>query len=143
MQRIKKITLENFKFFYGKVDIDFDRKHVLLYGENGSGKSSIYWSLYTFLQSVFKTDDAEIRKYFEPAHDENLINRFADNTAASSIVIEFEDEHKASARREISLTTINTKSDRLRWSNFSAHKTLLNLCQDGKTKKDQSSASQV
>lgn len=113
MQRIKKITLENFKFFYGKVDIDFDRKHVLLYGENGSGKSSIYWSLYTFLQSVFKTDDAEIRKYFEPAHDENLINRFADNTAASSIVIEFEDEHKASARREISLTTINTKSDRL------------------------------
>ena len=113
MQRIKKITLQNFKFFYGKVPIEFDRKHVLLYGENGSGKSSIYWALYTFLQSVFKSDDAEIRKYFEPAHDENLINRFADNTAISSIIIEFEDEHKASAKREISLTTINTKSDRL------------------------------
>lgn len=113
MQRIKKLSLENFKFFYGKVDIDFERKHVLLYGENGSGKSSIYWALYTFLQSVFKTDDAEIRKYFEPAHDENLINRFADNAATSSIVMEFEDEHKASARREISLTTINTKSDKL------------------------------
>ena len=113
MQRIKKLTLQNFKFFYGKVPIDFDRKHVLLYGENGSGKSSIYWALYTFLQSVFKTDDAEIRKYFEPSHDENLINRFADNAAASSIVMEFEDEHKASAKREISLTTINTKSDKL------------------------------
>lgn len=113
MQRIKKLTLQNFKFFYGSIDINIDRKHVLLYGENGSGKSSIYWSLYTFLQSVFKSDDAEIRKYFEPAHEENLINRFADNSAASSIAIEFEDEHKASARREISLTTINTKSDRL------------------------------
>lgn len=113
MQRIKKITLQNFKFFYGKVLIDFERKHMLLYGENGSGKSSIYWALYTFLQSVFKADDAEIRKYFEPAHDENLINRFADNAAESSIIMEFEDEHKASAKREISLTTINIKSDKL------------------------------
>lgn len=112
MQRIRKVVLQNFKFFYGKVPIDFERKHVLLFGENGSGKSSIYWALYTFLQSVFKSDDAEIRKYFESGHDENLINRFADNSAASSIIIEFEDEDKASAKREISLTTINTKSDK-------------------------------
>ncbi len=113
MQRIKKITLQNFKFFYGKVPIEFDRKHILLYGENGSGKSSIYWALYTFLQSVFKLNNAEIRKYFEPSHEENLINRFADSTAKSSIIIEFEDEHKASAKREISLSTINTRSDKL------------------------------
>lgn len=31
----------------------------------------------------------------------------------------------------------------MRWSSFSAHKTLLNLCQDGKTNKDQNSASEV
>lgn len=54
MYRIKEITLENFKFFYGKRKLDFERKHILLYGENGSGKSSIYWALYTFFQSVFK-----------------------------------------------------------------------------------------
>ena len=70
MQKISKITLNNFKFFYGKVSIDFNRKNILIYGENGSGKSSIYWSLYTFLQSVFK-DNAEIRKYFEPKHPED------------------------------------------------------------------------
>ena len=113
MHRISKLTLKNFKFFYGKVPIDFDRKNILLYGENGSGKSSIYWALYTFLQSVFKTDDAEIRKYFEPKHEENLMNRFAADKAGSSIVMELEDENKASSKHEISNTTINTKSGKL------------------------------
>ena len=74
MQKIGKLTLKNFKFFLGEVSINFDRKNVLLYGENGSGKSSIYWALYTFLQSVFKNDPLQIRKYFDPGHDENLIN---------------------------------------------------------------------
>jgi energy-coupling factor transporter ATP-binding protein EcfA2 len=113
MQKISKLILKNFKFFYGEVSINFNRKHVLLYGENGSGKSSIYWALYTFLQSVFKTDNLEIRKYFDPRHDESLINRYASGTAESAIVLELEDEHKASSRREISLSTINTKSDNL------------------------------
>jgi len=42
MHKIKKIVLKNFKFFYGIKEIDFDRKHVSIYGENGSGKSSVY-----------------------------------------------------------------------------------------------------
>src|SRR5262249_55202061 len=113
MQKITKLTLRNFKFFYDKVEIPFERKHVLLYGENGSGKSSIYWALYTFLQSVFKTDDAQIRKYFDQRHEENLVNRYAPGTGTSSIVVELEDEHHALNRREISATTINTKSDKL------------------------------
>jgi ABC-type Na+ transport system ATPase subunit NatA len=113
MQRISKLTLSNFKFFYGKTEIDIDRKNVIIFGENGSGKSSMYWALYTFLQSVFKVDNLEIRKYFDPKHDENLKNRFAEDNESSSIVIEMEDEHKASFKREISLTTINTKSDKL------------------------------
>ena len=55
MYRIKEITLENFKFFYGNRKLDFERKHILLYGENGSGKSTIYWSIYTWLENAFKT----------------------------------------------------------------------------------------
>lgn len=66
-----------------------------------------------FFQSVFKTDGLEIRKYFDPKHKENLINRFVDDTAESSIVIELEDEHKVLSKREISLNTINTKLDNL------------------------------
>jgi predicted ATP-dependent endonuclease of OLD family len=110
MHKIKTLELENFKFFHGKKPIDFDRKNMLIFGENGSGKSSIYWSLYTFLQSVTKTDNAEITKYFDPTHDQCLTNRFANAAAISAIRITFEDETKAETKREISLTTTNTKS---------------------------------
>jgi len=47
MSKINKLILENFKFFNGKEEFNFEGKNVLIYGENGSGKSSIYWALYT------------------------------------------------------------------------------------------------
>ena len=53
MNKIKHIKLKHFKFFYGEVTIDLERQNALIFGENGSGKSSLYWALYTFLQSVF------------------------------------------------------------------------------------------
>ena len=110
MQRISKVTLTNFKFFYGSVDLDFNRKNILLLGENGSGKSSIYWGLYTFLQSVFKTKDIDIQKYFNLANPQNLINRFAAEDAQSSIVVEFEDDDETKTVKTISFPTINTKT---------------------------------
>ena len=64
MNKIKKIVLKNFKFFYGEVSIDLDRENALIFGENGSGKSSIYWALYTFLQSVYKDSHQGVQKYF-------------------------------------------------------------------------------
>jgi len=36
----------------------------LVYGNNGSGKSSLFWALYTFLQSSIKPNDDEVKKYF-------------------------------------------------------------------------------
>lgn len=54
MHRINKLTLKNFKFFIGEIPINFERKNVLLYGENGSGKSSIYWALYIFFRVCLK-----------------------------------------------------------------------------------------
>lgn len=109
MHRISKLTLKNFKFFYGENPIDFGRKNVLLYGENGSGKSSIYWGLYTFLQSVFKSDEAQVRKYFDVRHEQNLVNRFARENAESAIIVEFEDESQSVTKKQISLRTMNTK----------------------------------
>lgn len=113
MQKISKLTLKNFKFFYGEVTLDFERKNALIYGENGSGKSSIYWALYTFLQSVLKSNDLEIKKYFDVRHEQNLVNRFATDKAESAIIVEFEDEHEATTTRQISLKTINTKTGEL------------------------------
>jgi len=51
MKKINQITFNNFKAFFGKEKLSLEGKNLLLYGENGSGKSSIYWGLYTFLQS--------------------------------------------------------------------------------------------
>jgi energy-coupling factor transporter ATP-binding protein EcfA2 len=110
MQQVKRLSLNNFKFFYGENQIDFEKKNTLIYGENGSGKSSIYWALYTFLQSVYKSDE-EIKKYFDSGNEQNLINRFIAPGTTSSIAIEFEDEHEASITKKISLATVNTKGD--------------------------------
>ena len=110
MQKISKLILKNFKFFYGTVELDFERKNVLIYGENGSGKSSIYWALYTFLQSVFKTEPQQIEKYFSQKSDQNLINRFADDKCESGIIVEFVDNNNFKTTNEISNTTINTQA---------------------------------
>ncbi|MFN3909259.1 MAG: AAA family ATPase [Flavobacterium sp.] len=109
MHKISKITLNNFKFFYGQVEIPVDRKNIIIYGENGSGKSSIYWSLYTFLQSVFK-DNAEIRKYFDPKHPENLINRFSLEPSNSGIIIELTEDDNSNETKEISINRVTSKT---------------------------------
>lgn len=113
MHKIKEIRLKNFKFFYGEKTISFDRKHVLLYGENGSGKSSIYWALYTFFQSVFKSDVREVQKYFKPIiqHPESIKNRYANDGDSSFIEILFENEPSDPRTKRISNTTVNTRTD--------------------------------
>ncbi|MEP2023543.1 MAG: AAA family ATPase [Reichenbachiella sp.] len=61
MKRITKIEFVNYKAFYdtgsdNKITIP-DGKSVLLYGENGSGKSSIYEGLKQFISSSDSTAD--------------------------------------------------------------------------------------
>lgn len=58
MKRIKEVHINNFKFFPESEPIKIDGKNILLYGENGSGKSSFYWALYTLLESSQKSDPA-------------------------------------------------------------------------------------
>ena len=62
--RIKSIQLHNFKFFQQEDPIVLNSNNLLLYGENGSGKSSIYWAFYTLFEASLKENDDEIRKYF-------------------------------------------------------------------------------
>ena len=51
--RITEIEIKNFKAFYGTYRIDLRKtgKNLLVYGENGSGKSSLYFALKLFLES--------------------------------------------------------------------------------------------
>lgn len=87
--RINKIEIENFKFFRHVFTIDVSRNNILLYGENGSGKSSIYWSVYTHFQAYAKSR-AEAQKYFVAEHAQNLRNRYAAADDDSVIRIHFD-----------------------------------------------------
>uniref|UniRef100_UPI002627146D ATP-binding protein n=1 Tax=uncultured Prevotella sp. TaxID=159272 RepID=UPI002627146D len=52
--KINNIEIRNFKFFHEPFTLNVDGKNLLLYGENGCGKSSIYWSFYTHYQACLK-----------------------------------------------------------------------------------------
>ncbi len=82
--KIEKLDIKNFKFFDEVEPLDFEGKNILLYGENGSGKSTIFWALYTFLQSSKKYDE-KIKKYFTHSSEEepnksSLVNIYADDS---------------------------------------------------------------
>ncbi|HPN68009.1 MAG TPA: AAA family ATPase [Saprospiraceae bacterium] len=76
--RLHELHINNFKFF-PKQDpnsplLKIDGKNLLIYGENGSGKSTIYWSIYTLLESAFKTANIEVSKYFDKGGEHGLVN---------------------------------------------------------------------
>ena len=85
--RITKIEIKNFRAFYGAYQIhvtgqslgsDLHKagKNLLVYGENGSGKTSLYQALKRFLESsegghqfkphqnIFNSDEGYIKLHF-------------------------------------------------------------------------------
>ena len=58
--RITKIEIKNFRAFPRTYQIDLHKagKNLLVYGENGSGKTSLYLALESFLES---SNDDSIR----------------------------------------------------------------------------------
>lgn len=86
--KIHNLHVENFKAFKGAFDLPVEGKNILLYGENGSGKSSIYWSFYTFYQACLKSVD-QAQKYFLFDNAENLRNRYSGDTDYSGMKLSF------------------------------------------------------
>lgn len=102
--RIQQLEIQGFKFFKEVFTVNFDGLHVLLYGENGSGKSSIFWSLYTIFQACLKSQ-TEAQKYYMSGHAQNLRNRFCAPDDESGIAVTFVDDTGANTKRvEISST---------------------------------------
>jgi len=90
MPAINKIHITGFKAFPNDFELELEGKHLLLYGENGSGKSSIYYALHCLFQSPFKQDDG--KKYFDENNEQHLKN-LNNLTADSKIWIDFEGRH--------------------------------------------------
>lgn len=107
---LHKIELKNFKFFKESFPFPVDGKHVLLYGENGSGKSSIVWGLYTLMESRRKLIP-DIQKYFNPAHDQHLRNRYSQPGDDSYVKVVFESDTPGTPPKqyEISAGNITTR----------------------------------
>lgn len=72
MAAISKITIDGFKAFPDSFTLNLEGKNLLMYGENGSGKSSIYYALHVLLQSQCKDKNAI---YFDINHPESIINQ--------------------------------------------------------------------
>jgi len=55
--RIQTIEITNYKAFWGTHKINVGGKNLFIYGENGSGKSSVYYALKDFFQSSVEDID--------------------------------------------------------------------------------------
>ncbi len=65
--RIQSIEINNYKAFHGKYNINVGGKNLFIYGENGSGKSSLYYALKDFFQaSIENIDLNELENIFLP-----------------------------------------------------------------------------
>ncbi len=127
MAKIQTIHINDFKFFGNSEPIQIEGKHVLLYGENGSGKSSIYWALYTLLESANKTD-TDIKAYFTKGGTKSLVNLYAPDNSRSFVKITLDN----GTNYEISATATNinanpTAKNSSNASDFITYRFLFNL----------------
>lgn len=119
MNRIDNIHINNFKFFDKQEPIKLGGKHLLLYGENGSGKSSVYWALYTLFESALKDEIDGFTKYFKhpDVHNESLINIYAqkeilaDKTEHYNSFIKVVTTHNPPNEYEVSLLNTGISGD--------------------------------
>jgi len=113
--RLHRIEITNFKAFR-EFKLDLEGRHLLVYGANGSGKSSLYWALYTFLQSARK-QQGSIAKYFEPDGTQNLLNIFEqeeDQPKPGEIALTFRDsDTSVETPHRISQADHSTRNDSL------------------------------
>ena len=63
--RVDKIKFKNYKFFYGDFELPVNGKNLLVYGENGSGKSSVYKALELLTKRSFKDFNKNLNIFAE------------------------------------------------------------------------------
>ena len=110
--RIQRIEAKAFKAFK-HLDFKLNGRNLLVYGANGSGKSSLYWTLYTFLQSAQK-EPADVAKYFDKDRPEHLLNLNVTDAerALAAITVTFQTDDASNCPAfTLSLTQHGTQSN--------------------------------
>ena len=86
MAAISRITIDGFKAFPDSFTLNLgEGSNLLMYGENGSGNSSIYYALYSLLQSQCKDKNSI---YFDINSPESLVNQHT-KKADAKVEIQF------------------------------------------------------
>jgi energy-coupling factor transporter ATP-binding protein EcfA2 len=102
--RIQTIEITNYKAFLGTHKIAVDGKNVFIYGENGSGKSSLYYALKDFFQSSMEDIDlTKLENIFVPAGKEGK----------TAVKINFKPNHLGQNKKKtyvFNAATIDTRS---------------------------------
>ncbi len=81
--RIDRIKFTNYQFFYGEFELPVNGKNLLVYGENGSGKSSIYKAMELLTQNGFVDFDKNLNIF---APDESAEVEFGFNNGKELII---------------------------------------------------------
>lgn len=98
--RVTDIYINNYRAFYGKhhISLDKDGKNLMVYGENGSGKSSLYVALKSFMLSSVRKVDIE-ENVFIPASQKDT----------ASIKLKISENAKATVTHEYEVKTTEGK----------------------------------
>lgn len=89
--RIQTIEITNYKAFLGTYKIRVGGKNLFIYGENGSGKSSLYYALKDFFQSSIEDIDLnELENIFVSAKKKGK----------TSVKVIFKPNHKGQQRNK-------------------------------------------
>lgn len=130
---LHSIELQNFKAFPEQSEIKLAGRHALVFGVNGSGKSSIFWAIYTALQCSSKKEN-EHKKYFEKIVplSESLRNVYQKDEVHSFVNLNFKAKNnKATESFKLSETDDDSKKQFIKQINssseFITHRLLLNF----------------
>ena len=97
MKKISKITLENFRAFSGKREINFNNPDdkpvdfVCIYGKNGFGKTSLFDGFEWFFTGEIHLLEKELQSNVSRYAGSVLKNRYASNDESAGINVEFSD----------------------------------------------------
>ncbi|MHB8707561.1 MAG: ATP-binding protein [Desulfuromonadales bacterium] len=101
--RILAIEIANYKAFLGTYQLNVSGKNLFIYGENGSGKSSLYYALKDFFQaSIEDIDLAELENAFV----------LAGNKGKTSIKVTFKPDNQGQNRKKSYLFNAGTNDSR-------------------------------
>ncbi len=125
--KLNKIALKNFRAFHSFEDkLKFDNNSVLIYGENGSGKSSIFWALHAFAH--YYNNEAKSKSYFMRVDKKKSLLNLFNTTEEGFIKITLDDGIEYTYDQTGMTTGIHTQLKNLsRVKSFLTYKDLLGL----------------